>query len=276
MWNKSLLALALALSAHTLACTTCTTPAGVVWSSQSSGNTPAAFDSSALAANPQLSTLDQGSLDVAAFGVISMTELPAPYGVFQGDLAGPHSPLRGPNGDDDVLVWFRLSDASVLSCQTTLTKLSATQPSALSDVCTTAGLSLGAAGQVSAEVYIVTLSQAAQGAEMSGTSNTLAMSGYFIAYVDLRSVAGTVTSSVALDLDGNGTVSVTLDLAPTTVTAWYTGTASGVNTPGVGTVQLGDAHLTGTETLTTPAQQCSSGGGSGGGFGSGFGSGWQT
>jgi hypothetical protein len=269
MWNKSLLALA--LSAHTVACVTCTTPPGLAWSSQSSGSASQAFDSSALAANPQLGALDQGLLDVAAFGVISLAELGPGYTTFRGDIPGPHDALRGPNGDDDVLVWFRLSDASVLSCQTTLTKLSA-PTSALSDLCSAAGLSLGAAGQPAAEVYIVSLSETAQGAESTSASNTLAMSGYFIAYVDLRSVAGTVTSSVALDAEGHGTVSVTIDFAPTTVTTWYTGTASGVTTPGVGTVQLGAAHLTGVETLTTPPQDCSSGGGSSGGFGSN----WQT
>ncbi len=60
-----------------------------------------------------------------------------------------------------------------------------------------------------------------------------------------------------LDSDGSGTVNVTLDIPPTTVTAWYTGSSSGVTTPGVGSVQLGAVHVTGIETLSSPPQQCS-------------------
>ncbi len=192
MWNKTLVALA--LSIPTLACNyTCITPEGLLQSSQSSGSASLTFDTSALTAEPPLSTLDQGALDVTAFGVMSTAEFGRNYNFFTGEEPGPHAALRESTGDD-VLVWFRLSDASVLSCKTTVTKLSA-GTSALSDLCDAAGLSVGAAGQ---SPYVVALLEAPQGAgttDLNTPPDTLAMSGAFIVYVDLRSVVGTVTST---------------------------------------------------------------------------------
>ena len=223
-------------------------------SAQASGEATVAFDSTALATSAPLSSLDQGTLNVVDFGVVSMAEIGGNYTTFAGgNRQVSHYPLRLPAGDD-VMVWFRLGDQSILSCKTTVTKLSV-GTSAIADLCDTAALSLGQSGEPYDAIPIWEAPQGAADTVDSQRADSLAMTGAFTVYVDLRQVSGTVTSSVALDDTGNGTITITLSIPKTAVTAWYTGSFNVVTTPGSGIVEL-SATLQGTETLSDGQAVC--------------------
>jgi hypothetical protein len=63
----------------------------------------------------------------------------------------------------------------------------------------------------------------------------------FSVYVDLRQVDGTV--SVAIDQNGDGTISVAFDIPPTTVSTWYM-ESSTTPTEGPTAVQLSATNVT--------------------------------
>jgi hypothetical protein len=215
MWNKAFIALALAVP--TLACgdQQCVTDPSYDVSSQYSGSISLTFDAASLAANANVTTLDEGTIDVVGFRLYSATV----------------------EASDAFKIEFRANIGTVISCETTLTKLAAS-PSTLSDLCD-ASLTVGPATQpygehaVGAEVY---------------------------ALADLGNVASVVTSSVATDSNGIKTVSLTVDIAPMTLTAWTVESAcptcGGAPTPGAGNLQLGATHLAGSATLNAPTTRC--------------------
>ncbi len=253
--RTSIISMMLALSPPMLAhCGGCPAPHGTTQSAESSGAATIVFDSTALATSSQLASVDQGTLNVVDFGVVSMAEIGGNYTTFGGgDRQVQHYLLRLPTRDD-VMVWFRLGDQTILSCATTLTKLSVGS-SALADLCDTAGLSLGESGQQNVVIPIWEGPQGAADTLNSGPEDSLGMVGAFTVYVDLRNVPGTVTSTVALDDVGNGSVTIDLSIPQTTTAAWFTGSSNVVTTAGSGTVEL-TATLHGIETLSDGSASC--------------------